>query len=61
LVPPKPSRKQTNDDMPGIQAKRFKKQIPADQSIANDNIQTVIESVVEPVTTITKVIIVKKT
>ncbi|XP_060858617.1 uncharacterized protein LOC132935986 [Metopolophium dirhodum] len=54
LVPPKPSCKQTNDDMPRIQTKRFKKEIPADQFIANDNIQTVIKSVVEPVTTTTK-------
>lgn len=49
LATPKPSSKQ------------IERQIPADQFIANDNIQTVIKSVVEPVITTTEVIIVKKT
>ncbi|CAI6358529.1 unnamed protein product [Macrosiphum euphorbiae] len=42
LAPPKPSSKQ------------IERQIPADQFIANDNIQTVVKSVVEPVITTTQ-------
>jgi len=49
LAPPKPSSKQ------------IERQIPADQFIANYNIQTVIKSVVESVITTTEVIIVNKT